>query len=104
MKIVKIEPVNQIESNLFVKHKVEDMKEGELIQRCVCCGEIIEDYTPKPGWVTIGGGDRPKTGSPAGYIYVNKSGSSQMRITEMAITMGFLSEPKEVVDCTAINS
>jgi hypothetical protein len=80
------------------------MKEGELIQRCVCCGEIIEDYTPKPGWISIGGDEHPKKGSLAGYIYVNKSGSSQMKITEMAITIGFLSVPKEVVDCTAVNS
>ena len=101
MKFEKIEPINQIESNLFIRHKVETLKDGELIQYCTCCGEIIEDGR---GWFHVGGDIKSKNGLPDGYVYINKSANSTFRITQYAIEVGLFKEPKEMIDCTTINS
>lgn len=104
MKFELIQPVNQIESNLFVKHKVEDMKQGDFIQKCICCGEVIEDFTPKPRSFSTDKREPYLRGHQSGYLYINKSGSSRIIISESAITMGFFSVPKELIECTAANS
>lgn len=107
MKFTEIKPINQIESNLFVKHNVLALEDDCLIQKCVRCGQIIEDYTPKPNSFTIcvSGNDNDfKKGLPSGDVYVNKSSNTGMRITQMAIEMGFCSIPKEFIDCTTVNS
>lgn len=113
MKFIKAEPVNQIESNLFIRHKVEELKDGCFVEKCICCGEIIEDYTPNPNRISLGtfdsNGNRVTRsteikGHGAGYVYVNKSGNSKMVISEYAIKIGFLKAPTEFIDCTIINS
>ncbi len=106
MKFKIVEPVNQIESNLFVRHNVVQLEDGCLVQKCVHCGQIIEDYTPKPNSFTIcvSGNDDLKRGMPSGYVYVNRSGNTGSRITQSAIEMGFFSMPKDFIDCTAVNS
>lgn len=54
------------ENGTYVKHIVNDMPEGELVQHCIICGAIISDYrnTVSPR------GTPPSKGYAAGPVYV----------------------------------
>lgn len=102
MNFREIKPINQIQTNLFVRHMSNGkMEEGDLIQRCEHCGQVLQDNT---GFIFFTEDKERNRAYGEGYVYINKSGNTQMTIVQYAINLGFFSTPKEFIDCTIINS
>lgn len=55
--------------SLYTEHIVNEMDES-MVQRCVLCGEVIEDYNGC-SWPA---NQDPPTGWPAGSVFVMKNG------------------------------
>lgn len=102
MKFKRIEPINQVENDLFVRHKVEELEDGNLIQKCICCGEIIANLTPNPNSFSSNK-DFVDRGYSTGHVYVKKSGNCKVMVSDFAIKCG-MSVPSNVIDCAVINS
>lgn len=93
----------------YIRHKLIELPEGELIQKCVLCGQVIEDLTPLPNSFYIAFDSKGKKidyvdkGSPSGYIYISIQQNPSTRIHEILEQFGAIM-PTDYIDCTTLNS
>jgi hypothetical protein len=111
MKIVKVEDRVQLGERGYIRHKIVDMPEGELIQKCILCGQIIKDYRPSEGYGAVIWFDEEgkkienyvEKGMPSGYIYVSEQKNPYICIHEILSNIG-AKMPDNFIDCTTLNS
>lgn len=65
---------------MYIKHIVTDIDKS-MIQRCIICGEIINDYT-NAMWPQ---GQKSPKGYSAGNVYVSKNINPTIYLTDLVI-------------------
>ena len=110
MKFELIKDKVQLGHRGYVRHKLTEMPEDELVQRCVLCGQIVMDYRPEVAGTTIMWDENNKIienyvpkGMGSGYVYVSVEGNPSTIIHEILTQFG-VTMPTDFTDCTVINS
>jgi len=104
MKFEVIEDKVQMGHRGYIRHKLNDMPEGELVQKCVVCGEIINDYHGDENIIWFSDNEKhPPKGMSAGYVFVSVEKNPSTIIHELLAQLG-AKMPEDFIDCSIINS